>query len=118
MGYLAGLIAILFINFSSQEPDQNSASDSTDTEFEGDSHLWPYFYYSGSNSGTQEELNKRMLPYIVHKRMPYIVHKKRMSYVPVHKRMSLEEDNLGDEDIAKLLQKYRSRTLRMIPFIH
>ena len=24
--YLAGLIAILFINFSSQEPDQNSAS--------------------------------------------------------------------------------------------
>jgi len=124
--YLAGLIAILCINFSSQEPDQNSASDSTDSEIEDDSPLWPYFYSGGSYSGNQEELNKRMLPYIVHKRMPYIVHKrmpyivhkKRMSYVPVHKRMSLQEDNLGDEDIAKLLQKYRPRTLRMIPFIH
>ena len=67
---------------------------------------------------------KRVLPYIVHKRMPYIVHKrmpyivhKRMPYVPVHKGMMLQEE-IGPEEIAKLLQKYQPRALRMIPFIH
>ena len=49
-------------------------------------------------------VHKRM-PYIVHKRMPYIVHKKRMSYVPVHKRMSLEEDNLGSVSLVVQLEK-------------
>ena len=51
-------------------------------------------------------VHKRM-PYIVHKRMPYIVHKKRMSYVPVHKRMSLEEDNLGSVSLVVELEEVK-----------
>ena len=55
------------------------------------------------------------MPYIVHKRMPYIVHKKRMSYVPVHKRMSLEEDNLGSVSLVVELEEvkliYRTRAI-------
>ena len=48
-------------------------------------------------------VHKRM-PYIVHKRMPYIVHKK-MSYVPVHKRMSLTQDNLGSLSLVVELER-------------
>lgn len=58
--------------------------------------------------------SKRVLPYIVHKRMPYIVHK-RMPYI-VHKRMMSED--LGREEIARILDKYQPRALRMIPLIH
>jgi len=113
-----------------------------------DNPLWPYFYYSND----QEAVAKRVLPYIVHKRMPYIVHKrmpyivhkrmpyivhkrmpyivhKRPAYLPVHKRSPTEdtptkrmvplEEDIGPEEIAKLLDNYsKPRTLRMIPFIH
>merc|ERR1712029_939162 len=116
--YVAGLIVILSVNLSLQEPYQNSdISSEPESETQDDSPLWPYFYYGGSNSENQEALTKRVLPYIVHKRMPYIVHK-RMAYVPVHKRLLEDERMGGDEDVAQILQQYRPRTLRMIPFIH
>merc|ERR1711935_99663 len=105
-----------------------------------DNPLWPYFYFNGD----QEAMAKRVLPYIVHKRMPYVVHKrmpyivhKRMPYIvhkrmpaylPVHKRSTSEdtpekrmiplEEDIGAEEIAKLLGNYQPRALRMIPFIH
>merc|ERR1712154_396961 len=100
--YLAALIAILCVNFSQQQEQLEDKESEESSEIQDDNPLWPYFYYGSSSD--REAVAKRVLPYIVHKRMPYIVHK-RMPYVPVHKRMMLQEE-IGPEEIAKLLQKY------------
>jgi len=73
--------------------------------------------YYGPNNFLDKDLSekdKRVLPYILHKRMPYIVHK-RMPYI-VHKKMMPED--MGRAEIARFLERYSPRTLRMIPLIH
>merc|ERR1712083_707280 len=122
--YLAGLIAVLCVNISTQEPQQNDEDTTAPSEMQDDNPLWPYFYFNGD----QEAMTKRVLPYIVHKRMPYIVHKRMPAYLPVHKRSTSEdtpmkrmvplEEDIGPKEIAKLLGNYQPRALRMIPFIH
>merc|ERR1712083_620665 len=122
--YLAALIAILCVNFSQQDQLQEDIESEESSEIQNDSPLWPYFYY-GSNSD-QEAMSKRVLPYIVHKRMPYIVHKrmpyivhkripyivhKRMPYIvhkrmpaylPVHKRSTSEEEDIPTKRMIPL----------------
>jgi len=99
---VATIIAATSVTNSVQE---NAASSSE--EFE-ENPFWNY-YLTGYPS--QRNLNlpsKRVLPYIIHKRAPYI---------PVHKRMMMSED-IGREEIARLLDRYNPRSLRMIPLIH
>merc|ERR1712109_266179 len=131
-----GLIAVLCVNISTQETQQKEEDTTSTSEMQDDNPLWSYFYYKNPE---QEAMAKRVLPYIVHKRMPYIVHKrmpyivhKRMpAYLPVHKRSTSEEEedtptkrmvpleeDIGPEEIAKFLGSYQPRALRMIPFIH
>ena len=88
--------------------------------------FWPYFYGAGyvsainfpsihlkngfyfQNPQRTIAPSKRVLPYIVHKRA--------MPFMPVHKRMM--SDDIGREEIARILDKYHPRSLRMIPLIH
>ena len=97
-----------------------------------------FFFLQLKNEEDQYDIpSKRVLPYIVHKRMPYVVHKrmpyvvhkrmpyvvhKRMPYV-VHKRMPyvVHKRNLGmlgndvmSEELRKLLQNFHPDSPRSL----
>ena len=79
-------------------------------------NIFFYVFLQLRDSNYQDAPSKRMLPYIVHKRMPYIVHKrmpyivhKRMPYI-VHKRM-LGTTDMNRDELRKLLENVNPRTL-------
>merc|ERR1712150_333300 len=85
------VLALIGLGLASNEPnlednienEPNNVNEYTDL-FGPYSTVFSDYLASLRNGEDQDIPSKRVLPYIVHKRMPYVVHK-RMPYV-VHKR--------------------------------
>merc|ERR1712141_871148 len=95
-----GLVVLALIGLGLAYPAEQINSDELSEQNDPMDLFGPYLDYIASlrDSNYQDAPSKRMLPYIVHKRMPYIVHK-RMPYI-VHKRMPyiLHKRMLGTTD--------------------
>merc|ERR1711963_1322036 len=104
--YLALLMFCVCPSYQNDYPEaEESVNDANEDVF------GPYFGYQQYLKESNDDiLDKRALPYILHKRMPYILHK-RMPYI-VHKRMMSEE--MGKDEIARILQRNSPKSLRMI----
>merc|ERR1712083_1281572 len=106
-----GLVVLALIGLGLAYPAEQINSDELSEQDDPMDLFGPYLDYIASlrDSNYQDAPSKRMLPYIVHKRMPYIVHKrmpyivhKRMPYI-VHKRM-LGTTDMNRDELRKLLE--------------